>query len=118
MKRSATIKLTLLAAAAAFSLGCNTPNGLVQRCIDPSTNKVVSDDNCGNNNHYYYYGGYRYPFYRWYYGGDGYYPGEIVTGGVFDRPSNITVFHVGSPEGGAIIRGGFGHGFSGFSSGE
>lgn len=88
MKKTSSIKLTLLTAAAAAALsGCNRMReAQVQRCVD-GQNIMVDESNCQNQQPYStgsggYYGGYSGPRYRWVYGGNGgYAPGSIVYGG-------------------------------------
>jgi hypothetical protein len=86
MKKTSSIKLTLLTAAAAAALsGCNrTREAQVQRCVD-SQNVMVDESNCQNQPYSTgsggYYGGYYGPRYRWVYGGNGgYAPGSVVYG--------------------------------------
>jgi hypothetical protein len=113
MRKTADITLTLLAAAAMWSLGCNhKPKGQIQRCVDP-TGKVVEDLNCDERGPMSYTNGGVYPYYRWYYGGSGFFPGGMATGGGFEPAPGLGSFRASSPEGDAIIRGGFGYGFSG-----
>lgn len=112
MKKSGAVPVTLLAAAAMLSLsGCETKQ--VQRCIDPETKQVVPDDRCDQQP---VVVGHTYPYYRWYYGGHGYAPGDVVTEGGFDPAPKVGVVRASSPEGASVIRGGFGSGF--FGGGE
>jgi hypothetical protein len=94
-----------------LSMACdNKPKGQVQRCVD-ANDWVVDDDKCDQQQPATPYHG-PYAFYRWYYGGSGFWRGQQAEGGGFvpapDRPS----FRATSPEGSAIIRGGFGGGFA------
>jgi hypothetical protein len=112
MRKTADITLTLLAAAAMLSLGCDDrPKGQIQRCVDPS-GRVADDVNCDQRGPTSYTNAGIYPYYRWYYGGSGFFPGGMATGGSFEPASGVASFRAGSPEGAAIIRGGFGYGFS------
>jgi hypothetical protein len=78
------VRLQLLMAAAAISVGCNdVPQGQVQRCVDQDY-KVTDDKNCDKQ---VYVPGHTYPYYRLYYGGRGYQPGDVVADG--------TLIHVG-----------------------
>lgn len=107
------ISLSLLTIAAMLSTSCErTPKGQVQRCVD-ATGRVVGDDKCDNRATPGSYG--PYPFYRWYYGGTGFYLNEPVAGGSFEPAPALPSYRVSSPEGGEIIRGGFGSGFFGGS---
>jgi len=107
------ISLSLLTIAAMLSTACDRmPKGQVQRCVD-ETGRVVGDDRCDNRPAPGSYG--PYPFYRWYYGGTGFYAGDPVAGGSFQPAPELPSYRVSSPEGTAIIRGGFGSGFSGGS---
>lgn len=107
------ISLSLLTIAAMLSTACqHKPKGQVARCVDP-TDQVVGDDKCDNQPAP---GGFGpYPYYRWYYGGTGFYSGQYVGGGSFSPAPDLPSYRVSSPEGTAIIRGGFGSGFFGGS---
>jgi hypothetical protein len=105
------ISLSLLTIAAMVSMGChNKPKGQVQRCVD-DLGRVVGDDRCDQQQPVVAPG--YYPYYRWYYGGGGYWPGQQATGGSFQPAPGLPSYRTASPEGSAIIRGGFGSGFSG-----
>ncbi|MFY9676170.1 MAG: hypothetical protein WCB53_18870 [Terriglobales bacterium] len=107
------ISLSLLTIAAMLSTGCdNKPKGQVARCVDEA-GKVVGDDKCDNRPAPGSYG--PYPFYRWYYGGTGFYPGQPAYGGSFQPSPDLPAYRATSAEGTAIIRGGFGSGFFGGS---
>jgi hypothetical protein len=91
MKKTKSIRLTLLTAAAAAALsGCNSiPEAQVQRCVD-GRNVMVDESNCQNQPYSSgsggIYGGYYGPRYRWVYGGNGgYAPGSVVYG-ASDQP--------------------------------
>ena len=110
MKKSNSVQITLLAATALISTGCS--RNQLQRCVDP--NGIVVDDRRCDEGHAPYGGGGSggaYPYYRWYYGGRGYSPGEVAGEGSFEPAANVPVVRASSPEGISIIRGGFGHGF-------
>ena len=116
MKKSGAVPVTLLAAAAFLSLtGCEKKKQL-QRCVDES-GSVVEDGKCEDKQRQGVTGIHGYPFYRWYYGGGGYVVGQPATGGSFDPAPHVDVVRASSPEGAAIIRGGFGQGFSGGAAG-
>jgi hypothetical protein len=109
MRKSRAIPLTLLSAAALLSLsGCKSKQ--VARCIDSQTNQVVPDNRCDHTQVVY---GPPYAFYRWYYGGFGFFPGDSASQGSFDPAPDETIVRASSPEGEEVIRGGFGHGFFG-----
>jgi hypothetical protein len=116
MKKSRAVPVTLLAAAAFLSLtGCEKKKQL-QRCVDESRN-VVEDGKCEDKQRQGGAGIHGYPFYRWYYGGGGYVVGQPAMGGSFDPAPHVDVVRASSPEGAAIIRGGFGQGFTGGAAG-
>jgi hypothetical protein len=113
MRKSRAIPLTLLSAAALISLsGCKDKQ--VGRCIDSQTNRVVPDDKCDHPPTVAI--GPPYPFYHWYFGGQGFFPGQIAVGGSFDPAPDTTILRASSPEGQEVIRGGFGSGFFGGGS--
>jgi hypothetical protein len=104
------ISLSLLTVAAMLSMSCeNKPKGQVQRCID-QTGRVVGDDYCDHQQVSSHYG--VYPYYRWYWGGRGYGIGEQAGDGSFEPAVGLQSYRASSPEGSAIVRGGFGQGFS------
>ncbi|MGA3194322.1 MAG: hypothetical protein ABSD39_04910 [Terriglobales bacterium] len=108
------ISLSLLTVAAMLSMSCEQkPKGQVARCVDQN-DRVVGDDKCDQPQHTPGTSGWGvYPYYRWYYGGRGYAFGAPVTQGSFDPAPNLPIFRESSPEGSAIMRGGFGSSFSG-----
>lgn len=110
-RKSRVIPLTLLSAAAALSTACQKKQ--VSRCIDPDTKQVVSDDKC---DHPTVVVPRPYPYYRWYFGGQGYFPGQVAAGGTFDPAPDATIYRASTPEGAAVIRGGFGSWFVGGGS--
>jgi hypothetical protein len=106
------ISLSLLTVAAMLSMSChNKPKGQVTRCVDQN-GRVVLDDRC-DQQHPGTPGYGVYPYYRWYYGGRGYSVGEQAAEGSFEPAPTLPVFRATSPEGSAIVRGGFGSGFAG-----
>ena len=110
------ISLSLLTVAAMFSMSCdNKPKGQVTRCVDVD-GRVVVDDKCDQQSPAArgYYG--PYPYYRWYYGGSGYGAGQLAGGGSFEPAPELPIYRATSPEGSAILRGGFGQGFTGVGS--
>ncbi|HVI08427.1 MAG TPA: hypothetical protein VND65_09050 [Candidatus Binatia bacterium] len=110
MRKSRAIPLTLLSAAAMLSLsGCKSKQ--VTRCIDSQTGRVVTDDKCDHRETVLV--GPPYPFYHWYYGGVGFFPGELAMQGSFNPAQDEVIVRASSPEGQDVIRGGFGHGFFG-----
>lgn len=143
MKKTSSIRLTLLTAAAAAALsGCNrTREAQVQRCVD-SQNVMVDESDCQNQPYSTgsggYYGGAFGPRYRWVYGGNGgYVPGSVVYGAsdlpeeglnavraseLQSRGYTAGGGRVGITEGGAFTspssRGGFGSMGHGFAGGE
>ena len=117
-KRSLVVKLGLTAAVA-FAVQCGGPRGEAQRCID-ATGRVVEDRYCDQRS-----GSGGVP-YHWYYGGNGFYPGDRATGGA-DRPSgNSAPVRTSSPEfgsgggheSGGVSHGGFGATGEGGGAGE
>jgi hypothetical protein len=123
MRKSRSITLTLLAAAAMFSVACDEKkDAQIQRCVD-ANGRVVGDNNCQANGAYVPHGAY--PYYLWYYGGRGYYPGETAQEGSFVPAADMETVRASSPavaealhagevsSHGSISRGGFGHGFGG-----
>jgi hypothetical protein len=107
------ISLSLLTIAAMLSTACShKPKGQVARCVDAS-DQVVGDDKCESHPAAGSWG--PYPFYRWYYGGTGFYAGQYASGGNFSPAPDLPAYRATSPEGTAIIRGGFGSGFFGGS---
>lgn len=109
------ISLSLLTVAAMFSMSCDSkPKGQVTRCVDVD-GRVVVDDKCDQQSHV--PTGYGpYPLYRWYYGGSGYGVGQPAGGGSFQPAPELPIYRATSPEGSAILRGGFGQGFTGVGS--
>ena len=105
----------MLAATALISSSCARKQ--VQRCVDSSGDYhlVVDDKRCDQQNQPFGgipgNGGSSYPYYRWYYGGRGYSPGEVASEGSFEPAAGVPVVRASSPEGMSIVRGGFGHGF-------
>ena len=92
-----------------LSMSCESkPKGQVQRCVDQN-GRVVGDDNCDYHPPLAGHG--PYPYYRWYYGGSGYAVGQTAGAGSFQPAPGLPAYRATSPEGSAIIRGGFGQGF-------
>ena len=106
----------MLAVAALLSLTACEKKKQLQRCVDASGN-VVADSQCEDKQRQDVAGIHGYPYYRWYYGGGGYAVGQPATGGSFDPAPGVDVVRASSPEGAAIIRGGFGQGFAGEAAG-
>ena len=107
MRKSQTVPLTLLAAAA-FSAGsgCDHPRE-IRNCVD-SQNHIVSDEKCDHPAAYggYYGGGAG--GYRYLYGGaSGGSMGDTVVGGNANADPDATIV---SGEHGTTVRGGFGGG--------
>ncbi len=106
MKKSSNITLGLVATVAMMMAACDRTQ--VQRCVD-SNNTVVDDRNCdappGNTATHT-------GFYRWYYGGRGYRPGETAYDGDYAPRAGYSVVRgssMGSGEhGSGVSRGGFG----------
>lgn len=101
MKKSAKVTVTFLSSfAAAVMNSCDHDGDWVEakRCINPD-NVVVEDQRCEDQarpgGHF---GGYHY-----YYGGRGYYPGDVVSGG-----GRTPAEGVGYESPSRIARGGFG----------
>jgi hypothetical protein len=99
MKKSAKINLVFLSSFAAGVLnGCGREDGdwvEAKRCVNPD-NVVVEDRWCEDQSP-------RGGFYHHYYGGRGYYPGEVASGGGRIPQSGVNYT---SPS--RIPRGGFG----------
>ena len=106
MKKSASVTLGILATAACLLSACNR-NSEMQRCVGPD-DMVVEDRNCESPPSTAHPG-----FYHWYYGGRGGYDiGSRASGGGLSPSPGMS-----SVRGSSVSRGGFGHFFSGHSSG-
>lgn len=100
MRKSQSVPLTLLAAAAlSASVGCDHPTE-VRNCVD-AQHHIVPDDRCGH------YGGGSYFVYG---GASGGRSGDTVVGGASEPEEGARVV---SGESGAVVRGGFGGGEGG-----
>jgi hypothetical protein len=101
MKKSKKVAVAFLSSfAAAFMSSCNDSSDWVEakRCVNPE-NVVVEDQWCEDQTRRASGAG----FYRYYYGGRGYYPGDLVSGGG-QVPQNGVKYENPS----RIARGGFG----------
>jgi len=106
MRKSQSVSLTLLAAAAiSASTGCDSAPSQVRNCVD-AQNHIVPDSRC---DHPAPAGGGMAPVgYRYTYGGaSGGRIGDTVVGGSIEPEAGARVV---SGESGAVVRGGFGGG--------
>ncbi|HEY1242977.1 MAG TPA: hypothetical protein VGF16_20585 [Bryobacteraceae bacterium] len=117
LRKSAFIRLGITTAMA-LTLRCGGPQRVAQRCVD-DYGRVVEDWYCEQN---------PVPLhpYHWYYGGRGFFPGQVASGGS-DRPtSGATAVRTSSPgfsrgaaeSGSGAVRGGFGATAEGGGGGE
>lgn len=107
MKKSASVKLTLVVAVATFAAACENEDA--RRCVDKDRQIVVDDKFCQQD------GGARpswMPVYIWYYGGSGGTTwGGRYAGGSFTPTPHTSYFTPSTrpaSSGSSTIRGGFG----------
>ena len=117
-KKSAFVQLGVTAAVA-LTLRCGGPHRVAQRCVD-DYGRVVEDRYCEQSP-----ATVPHP-YHWYYGGNGFFPGQTASGGS-DRPeAGATAVRTSSPgfssssvsTGSGVVRGGFGGTAAGDGGGE